>query len=171
MNSLKLFICMILITIGNNCFAANEINAEIAKSLKHSINEPSITSYIFALLFVLCLIYICGIVYTKLSKFGMNTVKKEYKNIDDTTVTLLSTRQLGNNKTLHVIEIAGKRMLIGATQNSVQLIDVLSERPDSKVKTFSINTPPSETTSKTEVNIEEAKESDEDLGLYKKYLK
>lgn len=171
MNSLKLFICMILITIGNNCFAANEISADIAKSLKNNIHEPNIASTIFSLLIVVCLIYITGIIYTKLSKFGLNTVKKEFKNDNDTVITVLSTKQLGNNKSLHVIEIAGKKMLIGATQNSVQLIDVLSERPDSKVKTFSINTPPSETTSKTEAITEEEKESDEDLGLYKKYLK
>ena len=168
MNSIKSFVCMVLIGIGNICFAENEISADIAKSLKHSMHEPNITSTIFSLLIVICLIYITGIVYTKLSKFGMNTVKKEFKNVDDSTVTVLSTRQLGNNKALHVIEIAGKRMLIGATQNSVRLIDVLSEKPESKVKTFSINQQAAET---TEPAHEEQKQDNEDLGLYKKYLK
>ena len=171
MNSLKLFICMFLITIGNNCFAANEISAEVAKSLKHSIHEPNIASTVFSLAIVICLIYITGIVYTKLNKFGMNTVKKEFKDLSDTNITVLSTRQLGNNKTLHVIEIAGKRMLIGATQSSVQLIDVLSEKSESKVKTFSINKQPSETVSNVETEHKEAQPEEEDLGLYKKYLK
>ena len=170
MNIIKSFVCMFLIGLGNICFASNEISADIAKSLKHSMHEPNVASTVFSLLIVICLIYITGIVYTKLSKFGMNTAKKEFKNLDDTAITVLSTRQLGNNKTLHVIEIAGKRMLIGATQHSVQLIDVLSEKTESKVKSFSINKP-SETVSEVETKHDEAKAEEEDLGLYKKYLK
>ena len=172
MNSLRLIICSFLITIGNNCFASNEISAEIAKSLKHSMHEPNITSAVVSLLIVVCLIYITGIIYTKLSKLGLNTVKREFKNENDTNITILSTRQLGNNKTIHVIEIAGKRLLIGATQTSIQLLDVLSDKSDSRLKTFSVGKPQiKDTDEKEEIKNEEQKIDAEELGLYKKYLK
>ena len=172
MNSLRLFIFTFLITIGNSCFAANEISAEIAKSLKHSMHEPNITSTVVSLLIVICLIYITGIIYTKLSKLGLNTVKREFKNETDNNIIVLSTRQLGNNKTVHVIEIAGKKLLIGATQTSIQLLDVLSDNSDMKVKSFSIGKPQIKEAEKTEeVKTEETQIDTEELGLYKKYLK
>ena len=36
--------------------------------------------------------------------------------------SVISTTALGNNKTLHVIELDGKRMLIGASSGAIQLI-------------------------------------------------
>ncbi len=85
-------------------------------------HEPSLISVIFSLLIVLLLIYITGILYTKLNKFGANTLRKQQSNIAKSQASVISTTALGNNKTLHVIELDGKRMLIGASQSTIQLI-------------------------------------------------
>ena len=45
-------------------------------------------------------------------------------------VSVVSTTQLGNNKTLHVVELDGKRMLIGASSSAIQLIKDLGSSTD-----------------------------------------
>ena len=173
LNSLKLFVFIFFMSFANECFASSEIGVELAKSLKQNIHEPNITSTVICLLIVICMIYITAIIYTKLSKFSLNTAKKQLKEENDTNVTVLSTKHLGNNKVLHVIEIAGNRLLIGATQNSLQLLDVLSDKSEPKVKTFSVGKMSvNDENQSTEIKNEEKKiDENEEFGLYKKYLK
>ena len=91
--------------------------------------EPNIISVVFSLLFVILLIYATGIIYTKLNKLGFNTLKRQMHDIDGSKVAVISTTPLGNNKTLHVVELEGKRMLIGASTNSIDLIKDLGTYP------------------------------------------
>jgi len=91
--------------------------------------EPNILSVIFSLLFVILLIYATGIIYTKLNKVGWKTLKKQIANSDCSRVSVISTTPLGSNKTLHVVELDGKRMLIGASTNSIDLIKDLGAYP------------------------------------------
>lgn len=85
-------------------------------------HEPSIISVILSLAFVIILIYLTGILYTKLNKAGLKTLKKQQGDLAKSQVAVLSTTQLGGNKTLHVVELDGKRMLIGASTGTIQLI-------------------------------------------------
>lgn len=91
--------------------------------------EPNLISLVFSLLFVILLIYATGIIYTKLNKFGMNTMKKQMGDNSNSKVAVVSTTPLGSNRTLHVVELDGKRMLIGASQSSIQLIKDLGNYP------------------------------------------
>ena len=75
--------------------------------------EPNFLSMIFSLVFVILLIYATGILYTKLNKFGIKTLKKQVGENAASQVSVISTTPLGTNKTLHVVELDGKRMLIG----------------------------------------------------------
>ena len=84
--------------------------------------EPNILSVILSLVFVILLIYATGIIYAKLNKVGYKTLKKQIADSDNSRVSVISTTPLGNNKTLHVVELDGKRMLIGASNNSIDLI-------------------------------------------------
>jgi len=84
-------------------------------------HEPSIISVVFSLLIVILLIYLTGILYTKLNKMNANTLRKQ-QGIIKSQASVISTTALGNNKTLHVIELDGKRMLIGASSGAIQLI-------------------------------------------------
>lgn len=90
-----------------------------AQSVGH---EPSMISVVLSLIFVVLLIYLTGIVYAKLNKVGFQTLKRQQGDLAKSHVAVVSTTQLGNNKTLHVVELDGKRMLIGASTSTIQLI-------------------------------------------------
>ena len=94
--------------------------------------EPNILSVIFSLVFVILLIYATGIIYTKLNKVGIKALRKRMPETDSSRVSVISTTPLGNNKTLHVVELDGKRMLIGASANSIDLIKDLGSYPPSE---------------------------------------
>lgn len=89
-----------------------------AQSIGH---EPSIISVVMSLVFVILLIYVTGIIYAKLNRFGFRTLKQT-GDFSRSKVSVISTTPLGNNKTLHVVELDGKRMLIGASSASIHLI-------------------------------------------------
>ena len=95
--------------------------------------EPNFVSMIFSLLFVILLIYATGIIYTKLNKFGIKTLKKQIGDGANSHVSVISTTPLGANKTLHVVELDGKRMLIGASVNSIHLIKDLGNYPPCEI--------------------------------------
>lgn len=96
--------------------------------------EPNILSVIFSLLFVILLIYATGIIYAKLNKAGWKTLKKQIGENDNSRVSVISTTPLGSNKTLHVVELDGKRMLIGASANSIDLIKDLGTYPHTDIE-------------------------------------
>ncbi len=98
------------------------VSPELEKSLKTHANEPGIMSIVFALLFVIFLIYITGLIYSKLNIVGARTVQEQLKNYDLNKAVVLSTTQLGQGKNLHVIELNNKRFLIGVGQDSINLI-------------------------------------------------
>ena len=91
--------------------------------------EPNILSVVFSLIFVILLIYATGIIYAKLNKVGMKTLKRQVGDLGNSKVSVVSTTPLGSNKTLHVVELDGKRMLIGASSNAIQLIKDLGSYP------------------------------------------
>ena len=103
--------------------SVTNVNPDTATTVAQSVGaEPNILSVVFSLLFVILLIYATGIIYTKLNKVGLNTLKKQAGDMDSSKVSVISTTPLGNNKTLHVVELDGKRMLIGASVNGIHLI-------------------------------------------------
>ena len=85
-------------------------------------HEPNILSVFLSLIFVVLLIYATGIIYTKLNRAGSRTFRKQQGDLAKSQVSVISTTQLGSNKTLHVVELDGKRMLIGASSGAIQLI-------------------------------------------------
>jgi flagellar biogenesis protein FliO len=85
-------------------------------------HEPNIISVLVSLAIVILLIYVTGILYTKLNKAGFNAMKRQQGDFAKSQVSVVSTTQLGGNKTLHVVELDGKRMLIGASASTIQLI-------------------------------------------------
>lgn len=92
-------------------------------------HEPNFLSVLFSLIFVILLIYATGIIYSKLNKLGFNTMKKQLGEANSSKVAVISTTPLGSNKTLHVVELDGKRMLIGASSSSIDLIKDLGTYP------------------------------------------
>lgn len=91
--------------------------------------EPNLLSVLMSLIFVILLIYATGIVYAKLNKASLKSLKNHLGEGEDSRVSVISTTPLGSNKTLHVVELDGKRMLIGASANSIDLIKDLGSYP------------------------------------------
>lgn len=110
------------------------VSSELESSLKTHTNEPGVLSIIFALLVVIALIYITGLIYSKLNIVGAKAVQSQIKNQDLSRVVVLSTTQLGQGKNLHVIQLNNKCYLIGATQNSINLIKELNDVNTKNIK-------------------------------------
>ena len=114
---------------------ASSVSTQDATVATQSIGqEPNLVSLVFSLLFVILLIYATGIVYTKLNKFGAKALKNQTGGVSASHASVISTTPLGNNKTLHIIELDGKRMLIGASVNSIHLIKDLGSYPLSEIE-------------------------------------
>lgn len=122
---LYLNIAIFMMTAQKAFCLTDLLSSDLENSLKSSSSEPNFISIIFALLFVVFLIYITGIIYQKLNLVGAKTVKEQLKNYDLTKAVVLSTTQLGQGKNLHVIELNTNRYLIGATSDSITLIKEL----------------------------------------------
>lgn len=105
------------------------VSPELEQSLKTHTNEPNFMTIIFALVVVISLIYLTGLIYSKLNIVGAKTVQAQLKNYDLSKVVVISTTQLGQGKNLHVIELNSQRYLIGATPNAISLIKELEEIP------------------------------------------
>ncbi len=165
------------------------LTSNIKYALKRS-TEGSYFSVVIALGIVILLIYITGIIYAKLNVFGQKTMKQQYIDLNDTKVLILSSTPIGNNKSLLVVELAGKKMLIGVTNESITLIKDLDEiKKDKKQNNTTIEDsikglpldkiyPQNEEISDIEIESTIPKEDEsekseydsEEFGLYKKYL-
>jgi len=144
---------------------------EIEHCLKNNTHEPGFGTIVFALIVVISLIYITGLIYSKLNIVGAKTVQEQLKNYDLSKVVVISTTQLGQGKNLHVIELNSQRYLIGATVNSINLIKELGEvkkevkKPSKNVVEEPINIPYG-----AEEKPESGAESAEEFDVHKKYL-
>lgn len=191
MNKIKLLLMMLLLSV-QPVLADELITANIKHALKRSM-DGSYVSVVIALGIVIVLIYVTGIIYAKLNVLGYKTLKKEYKDIEASKIIILSTTQLGANKSLHVIELDGKKMLIGVTNDSINLIKDFEEKntgaEQNMDRALSDSTPLDKLYTKTkeeyikddniqiENNVPEEKNEEDDslynseeYGLYKKYL-
>ncbi len=170
---MKKFIMFIMMSfLCVNSVFADSLTENINSSLKSSSYEPNYFSILVSLVFVIFLIYVTGILYTKLNKVGVKTVRNELKESSDIKPVVLSTTPIGHDKSLQVIEINGEKLLIGVSQNSVSLIKTLEsgKRQDviNEIPVHNTNVEQSQVENKTK---EEHTVNADDFGLYKKYLR
>ena len=170
MKKFIMFVMMSFLCV-NSAFA-DSVTENINSSLKSSSYEPNYFSILVSLVFVIFLIYVTGILYTKLNKVGVKTVRNELKESSDIKPVVLSTTPIGHDKSLQVIEINGEKLLIGVSQNSVSLIKTLEsgKRQDiiNETPVHNTNVEQSQVENKTK---EEHTVNADDFGLYKKYLR
>ena len=109
--------------------------SQTVDTVSHTVgNEPNILTVVFSLIFVIILIYATGIIYAKLNSTGLKALRKQMGEQDNSKATVISTTSLGGNKTLHVVELDGKRMLIGASINGIHLIKDLGSFPPQEIE-------------------------------------
>lgn len=174
----KFIICL---TTSFLCYApcfAESVTENISSSLKANTYEPNYFSIVLSLVFVVFLIYVTGILYTKLNKVGIKTLKNELRESSDIKPIILSTTPIGHDKTLQVIEINGEKLLIGVAQNSVNLIKTLEkEEKEKRVQEQQVQTAEPMDILYQNKQTEENKTKEkhtvnaDDFGLYKKYLR
>ena len=115
---LRFFLMFNFLTLSSYC---NEIasleNQEINKAINQISYEPNWFGMIFGLLTVICLIYLTGFIYQKMVKVNLSNNKFE-----DIRADIVSTTSLGQGRNLHIIKLGNKKILIGATQNSITYI-------------------------------------------------
>lgn len=163
---MKKTLVLLYVLSANICFASEEVG-NISKSLKNSSPDMNYFSIFVSLLFVLFLIYVTGILYTKLNKLSIKTVKNELKSSSDIKPIILSTTPVGQDRTLQVVEIDGKKLLIGVCSHSINLIKELGHSQAVEP----VREPIKPQAQQTEATPEEHKVNPEDFGLYKKYLR
>ena len=90
---------------------------DISQAINQISYNPNWFSLIFGMLVVIALIYFTGFIYQKMIR--INFSNKEFENI---RADILSTTSLGQGRSLHVISVGSKKMLIGSTQNNISYI-------------------------------------------------
>lgn len=172
----KIFTLITLALINAQCAFANPNSGEeLETALRDSSNDPSLSTIVFALLLVIFLIYITGVIYSKLNIVGAKTVKNQLKNYDLNKAVVVSTTQLGQNRNLHVVELNEKCYLIGATPNSINLIKDLGELKNADDKNYE---KPADADIDKAIRVLYGKDDDsiiaqapdDDFDVHKKYL-
>ena len=194
MQKFFLFLSFLFLTT-QSVFASDFIPYSIKRVLKYSTSVDYI-SVIISLGIVILLIYITGIIYAKLNILNQQTVKKQFKDFDNSRVVIYSSTPIGQNKTLYVIGIDDKKLLIGVSNDNISLIKDLSENNEKntiqkinynkensllddiypakddfiKYKNNDEEKNSEEENSDAEEKISSSEFNNEDYGIYKKYL-
>ena len=103
-------------------------NPEFQEVLKHDAYEPNYFTLIFGLVFVIFLIYLTGFFYQKLLGVNSKFNKKTLDLPDVNKVKILSCTSLGQGKNIYVVQINSKTLVLGATQNQINLLREFSEQ-------------------------------------------
>lgn len=117
------FIFTLMLTSSIPVMADEVLPASMKNVLKHSSEVPGLFHIVLSTAFMVVFIYAIAIVYHKLSKF--NT--KKFSSYDDKLMNLnklklINSMSLGPNKSLHVVEINNRFLVIGSTQTSINLL-------------------------------------------------
>ena len=176
---------IIFLASQQTCFGMCSVDDILNSQVSH---ETSLFSVVGALAFVIGLIFLTGFIYAKLNVVGSRLAKKTRNSDIEDKIIVLSSTHLNNNQSLHVVEVNGKKMLLGATQSSVTVLKDLGEVKNSNndVTDFTFEQEIPESSQKVEeekqpideiFDKESLKEDlkseiddEEDFGLYKKYL-
>lgn len=131
-----------IMTAASFCYAVYmpAYAAVIPDSMKQAMQTeysgmPSLLNLVVSLVIVVALIYITGIVYSRMSrsdKFKLGL--KSNEDYAKSRFTILSSLPLGQNKNLYSIEINGKILVIGATQQNITLLKEFDKGIETEIK-------------------------------------
>lgn len=97
---------------GMGMYQDNNELAEIGSNMY----EPNWFSMILGLCFVICLIYLTSFLYQKLIKLKLD------KEVSKNEIEIVTSKPLGQNKNLYIVNVNGEYLLLGATQNNITYI-------------------------------------------------
>ena len=94
-------------------------------------HEPSILKIFNSLVFVILLIFLTGWVYMKIKKINPEQLLSgKFNKLSDNNFKIISSLQLGAGKSIYLIEINGKQLIVGTTASSVNLLAQMDKQED-----------------------------------------
>lgn len=110
--------------------AAETLSEPMKQLLSRSPEIPGISHIILSTALMVAFIYIMAIAYHKLSAFN----NKRFSNMNDKILNLnklklVNSMSLGANKSLHVVEINNKFLVLGSTPASINLLKEFDKNP------------------------------------------
>ncbi len=177
-----------LLISGSTAFAEVTKNAAQGTSVEDipldnvlsqgTIYQGGMLRAVISLFIVIGLIYLTAWAYKRLNIFNADNLAKPGKKVNANKFNLISTQALGANKNLHVVEINGKYLVIGSTQNNISLIKEFDKNlvenlsdislvTDNKKPSAPVEENPAEKLSQETKNLIEDPQLDELLQKYK----
>lgn len=96
---------------------------EFREVLKQDTYEPNYFTLIFGLILVIFLIYLTGFFYQKLIGVNSKINKKANDELEKITkAKVISHTPLGQGKDIYIVQVKDKTLVLGATQNQVNLL-------------------------------------------------
>ncbi|OLA95085.1 MAG: flagellar biosynthetic protein FliO [Candidatus Melainabacteria bacterium LEY3_CP_29_8] len=99
--------------------------------IKNIILSPDVTYILQAfmsLALVIGLIYLSAYIYKKLTNVTSTKINKTKEDvINKNKLNIISSLPLGSNKSLYVVEVSGKTLLLGVCENNISLIKELGQ--------------------------------------------
>ena len=114
--------------------ALNDEEDSFAEKLNTSHKkEPSVLDVFTSLIFVIILIFIVGWIYAKLKKINPEQLfSGKFNKLDENNFKIVSSLQLGGGKSIHLIEINDKQLVVGTTSTNVNLLAQMDKKGDNK---------------------------------------
>ena len=94
-------------------------------------HEPSILKIFNSLIFVILLILLTGWVYMKIKKINPEQLLSgKFNKLGENNFKIISSLQLGAGKSIYLIEINNKQLIVGTTASSVNLLAQMDKQED-----------------------------------------
>ncbi len=138
----------------------------INEATKKDSIKPNLLSLVSSLAMTIILIFIALWTFVKFNKYLPKAVLKgDFKDLDN--ISILSTANLGQGKSVHLIKVNGQKLVIGSSSSNINLLAEISDKEVEVIQKQYEERPKNlKQTDKTK-----KESSDEVFDLYKDYLK
>ncbi|MDD3594315.1 MAG: flagellar biosynthetic protein FliO [Candidatus Gastranaerophilales bacterium] len=98
--------------------------------------EKSVLDIFVSLTFVVLLILVTAWVYIQFKRINpQSLLSGKFSKLDEDTFKIISSMQLGAGKSIYLIEINDKRLIVGTTPSSVNLLSEMEKKDENKAMT------------------------------------
>ena len=144
----------------------------VSEENEQKSDMPSVFTLMGALFSVIGLILVSGWLYSEFNNANIKKMINKKEDLNLNKFKIISTQHLGTNKSIHLIEIANRKLVIGVTTNSISLITDISGNE----MTNKIIAPDSEQNDITTSECSDEINNKEDIlyklsDIYKDYIK
>ncbi|MCQ2957434.1 MAG: flagellar biosynthetic protein FliO [Candidatus Gastranaerophilales bacterium] len=111
----------------------NNKETTFADKLNSGRKEPSVLDVFNSLIFVIILILITGWIYMKVKRINPEQLLSgKFNKLSENNFKIVSSLQLGAGKSIYLIEINNKQLIVGTTSTNVNLLAQMDKAEDNK---------------------------------------